>query len=47
MSDLLGILIPIGFVVFILFILDKQLGWFEYFKKIMIWFKNSIIRWSR
>jgi len=47
MSDVLGIIIPIGFVFFILFILNQKLGWWDYFMKILGWFKNSVLRWSR
>jgi len=47
MSDILGILIPLGFVAFILYIVDTQIHWFKHFMNIMEWFKSSIVRWSR
>jgi hypothetical protein len=44
---MLDILIPIGFFLFILFILNKYLGWWPLLKKILNFLKVKIHKWSR
>jgi len=44
---MLDILIPIGFVIFILYILNTQFGWWKYFVDILDKTWNFIKRQSR
>jgi len=44
---MLEILIPIGFVIFILYILNTQLNWFKHLTNILNECKTLIHKWSR
>ena len=47
MSDIIGFLIFPAFIGFILYITNKELGWWKYFEGLLVAIKNQIIRWSR
>jgi len=44
---MLEILIPIGFVIFILYILNTQINWWKHLMYFINEFKKQIFKWSR
>jgi len=47
MPDIIGFLIFPAFICFILYITNKELGWWKHFEGLLVTIKNQIIRWSR